>query len=181
MAVPLVLMAAGTLMQIAGQYSANMAQALEEEKNAAFYREQAKYARQSALRAEDLAGFEYTYKIGQQVGDYAASGVDAGSGSAAVTVGGSIAQFLGEISAIRKKGDLDVKLATMRGVSSDRTANILKSDRYNIMQAGTTLLSGFTKSEGYGILNSDREGLTDKYTGWGNYTGESYNSASGAA
>lgn len=166
MAIPLALMAAGTVTQMLGTYAANIQQAIKEQQNAAFYREQAVFAKEAALRAERLAGFEYATKFGQQVGAYAASGVDM-SGSAALTVGGTIANALSEIDAIRKKGALDFKLAYMRGAQSDETANTLNSPGYNLMQGAGTLIGNYTRSEGFGSWNADRPGLTDKYVGFG--------------
>lgn len=177
MAVPQVLMAAGTTIQVLGQFGANLSQSIAERANAAFFRAQTQYAQESALRAERLAGFEYAYKIGQQVGDYAASGVDS-SGSAAITIGGSLSNEIGEIAAIRRKGELDVRLARMRGTQSENNADLLGSTGFNVLQAGTSLLSNYTRSEGFGSWNENRTGITDKYPGWGSgygSAGSSYN------
>lgn len=179
MALPLALMAAGTVTQMGGQLAANIEQAIAEQQNAAFFRIQTQYARESAERAERLAGFDYAFKIGQQVGNFAASGVDAGSGSASMTVGGSIANYMSELAAIRRKGDIDVKLASMRGTQASNTADTLNSGSYNLLQAGTTLIKNYTRSEGYGSLNDGRSGITDKYPGYGNYSGSSYRDTSG--
>jgi hypothetical protein len=126
-----------------------MDQARQEKINAKFYAEQAEFARVSALRAEKLAEFSYTAKLSQQASGYAAGGVDS-SGSAAVTMGGTIANMLDEIFAIKKKGDLDVKLARMRGVAANQKADTLGSFGYNAMQAGGAVLGAYAKSEGFG-------------------------------
>ena len=167
MAIPAALMGAGTTIQAIGQIGANLQQAITERANQKFYKQQAEYAQESALRAERLAGFEYAYKIGQQVGDYAASGVDAGSGSAATTIGGSIANEIGEIAAIRKKGALDTALARMRGTQAGQTADTLGSFGYNFLQTGASILRNYTASEGFGTWNDGRSDITDKYPGYG--------------
>lgn len=149
MAIPLVLMGAGTAMQIAGQWMSNWEMAQQERRNAAFYDEQATFARLAAMRAEQLAEFDYTYKVGQQISDYAGSGVDI-SGSAATTVGGTIKNMLDEVWAIKKKGDMDVKLASMRGKFANERADMLASPGYNAMQTAGTLIKAYAGSEGFG-------------------------------
>lgn len=163
---PFILMAAGTVMQMMGQVGANLQQSIAERANQKFYQQQAEYAQESALRSERLAGFEYSYKIGQQIGDYAASGVDI-SGSAAMTVGGSIANEISEVAAIRKKGAIDTQLARMRANQSGQLASTLSSNGYNITQGLTTAIGNYTKSEGFGSWNEGRMGITDKYPGYG--------------
>ena len=149
MASPLVLMGAGTALQIAGQWMSNWEMAQQERRNAAFYQEQAQYARLSAMRAEQIAEFDYTHKVGQQISDYAGSGVDI-SGSAATTIGGTLKNAIDEVWATKKKGDMDVKLATMRGSFAQDRADTLASPGYNALQAGTTLLRAYAGSEGFG-------------------------------
>lgn len=149
MAIPLALMAVGTGVQIAGQWLSNWEMAQQERQNAQFYRDQAELARLSSMREEQLAEFDYTYKVGQQVSDYAAAGVDI-SGSAATTIGGSIKNMIDEIWAIKKKGDMDVKLASMRGEAAGKRASTLASPVYNLLQAGTTLTRAYAGSEGFG-------------------------------
>jgi hypothetical protein len=149
MAIPAALMLAGTAMQIAGQWASNSAAAAQEKINAAFYREQAVYARQSAMRAEASAEFDYTTKIGMQMGAFAASGVEL-SGSAAVTVAGTLKNSVDEIWAIKRKGDMDVQLASMRGELSADRARTLGSVGYNLMQGATIGISNYAASEGFG-------------------------------
>jgi hypothetical protein len=144
MALPLVLMAAGTALQIAGQYSANLAQAQSELANAAFYREQANFARESMFRETDLAERRYEQVRGSQVGAYAYGNVDL-SGSAAMTIAGTVAAKFSELQAIRDKGNLDIKLAVLRGNKSAELAGTLQDAGYNTMQAGRTLLTNYGK------------------------------------
>lgn len=147
--IPLILMAAGTAMSIAGQISSNYAQAAEELENQKYYDQQAKYARDSMLRAEALAESDYTTKLGMQIGAYASGNVDV-SGSAAITVGGTIKQAMDEIWAIKQKGDLEFKLARSRGNQSGERGKMLGSTGYNLMQAGTTAIKAYAGSEGFG-------------------------------
>ncbi len=150
MAIPLVMMGIGSALQIAGQWQANMEQAKNELLNAKFFEEQAQYARLAEMRSEQINEFDYTYKIGQQVGDYAASNVDVGSGSAAITVGGTVTNMLNELWAVKTKGELDVKMARLRSMDSQRTGEQLQSFGYNALQAGGSLLKLYTASEGFG-------------------------------
>lgn len=163
---PITLMAVGTGMQILGNWASNMDQAAAERRNQAYFEAQAQYALDSARRAEGLASFDYAYKIGQQTGAYAASGVDT-SGSASLTIGGTISNEISEVAAIRKKGALDFQLARMRANNAGSSADLLGSTGYNIMQSLTTGVGNYTRSEGYGSWNSNRPGVKDKYPGWG--------------
>jgi len=149
MAVPIALMAAGTALSIIGQLSSNAAQAEAEAQNAKFYEQQAAYARLSQLRAEQISEVDYGTKIGQQIGAYASGGVDI-SGSAALTVGGTLKQAIDDVWAIKQKGDMETKLARMRGAQSAERASMLSSAGYNIMQAATTGVTAYSKSEGLG-------------------------------
>jgi hypothetical protein len=133
-------------LQVFGQLTSNFAQAASERQNAQYYREQAEYARESARRAEAIAEFDYTSKLSQQTSRYAAGGVEL-SGSAALTSAGTIKNMLDEIFAIRKKGDLESKLAMMRGTQSNERADMLGSFQYNAFQVGGTLVSNWAKSE----------------------------------
>lgn len=169
MAIPLVLMAAGTAMSMIGQMSANMSQAQAELQNQKFYDDQARFAQLSAQRAESLAEIDYTTKYGAQLSAYASGGIDI-SGSAALTVGGTVRQALDEIWAIKEKGTLEMKLARMRGNQSGERAATLSSAGYNAVQAGTTALSAYTKSEGFGQgFPSFMYGGTPPSSGSGSY------------
>lgn len=164
MAVPII-MAAGAALQILGNYASNMAQAQQERINAAYYRKQGEFVRLSQMRAERLADFDYTQKIGTQVSAYAGSGVDM-SGSAQITVGGTAAQMLDELFAIKKKGDLDYELAMMRGTLSEDRAKVLSSLSYNVVQGATTAINAYAATDGFGrgIAGTGGGGLTYKGT-----------------
>jgi hypothetical protein len=114
--------------------------------NADFYREQRNFAAISAIRAKALSELDYTTKIGAQKSAYAAGGVDL-SGSAEVTVGGTVKAMLDELRAIELKGDIETKLAGLRASQSQGLANIYGSAEYNLMQAGVTGITNFIKSQ----------------------------------
>ncbi len=173
MPVPFALMAVGTGLQIAGQWSANLAQAKQEAQNAQFYKEQAEFARLSEQRAQAIAEFDYTYKIGQQVGNYAASGVDM-SGSASITMGGTIANYINEAFAIKKKGELDFKLAMSRSKLSSENARTLSSVGYNLMQSGGSLIKAYGASEGFGQGFPDFAAPESPLPSWGDNFNSKY-------
>lgn len=166
MAAPAVIMGVGTVVKMLGQYGANLAQAEQEKANAQFFRMQEDVAREEMIRKERLAAFDYSFKIGEQIGGYAASGIDSGAGSAALTVAGTLANFVEEAQAIRKKGELDMKLASSRARLSENTAKTLESPAYNLTQAATTGLDAYTRSEGFGTWNENR-GLEYLYAAGG--------------
>ena len=145
MPLPLILMAAGTALQISGQLGANAAQAAAEKKNAQFYEEQAQFARLSAQRAESLSEVDWTTRYGAQVSAYAGGGVDL-SGSAGLTVGGTLKMAVDDLFAIKKKGEMDMKLARLRGGQSAERANTLGSTEYNATQAGSTFLNNLASA-----------------------------------
>ena len=89
MALPLFLMAAGTALQVYGQYKANMDQAEAEIQNSIFYEKQAQFALQSQFRQEALASREYEFRKGAQLSAYGKGGVDISG-----TAGGVVAETL---------------------------------------------------------------------------------------
>lgn len=143
MALPMALLAAGTALQIFSRYQANKAQAAAEMQNAAFYQDQATFARQAGLREANLAANRYAQLQSAQVSKAAKGGVDVAAGSMAVTIGQTIADRAEELVAIKRKAELDYKLASLRGLQSGEQAATLGSDGYNIMQGATTLLTNY--------------------------------------
>lgn len=144
MALPLVLMAAGTALQIAGQYRANLAQAKAELQNAEYYEDQAAFVQAATTRQSLIAERQYGQLQGAQLGAYAKGGVDI-SGSAASVIAETAARKIEEITAIRYKGQLDYKLAKLRAGQARETSETLSDPGYNLMQAGGTLLTNFGK------------------------------------
>lgn len=147
---PLILMAAGTAMQIAGNYASNMDRASAEMQNAQWYDDQAQLYMEATLRQQTLASKRYAGRLGAQYGGYAKGGVDVGSGSAEQVVAGTLADKMQELAAIERQGALDLKLARMRGFQSAQTAATLGSSSFNLVQGATTLLSNYGATEGFG-------------------------------
>lgn len=141
MAIPLALMAAGTAIQIVGNYTANLARARQETANALFYREQAEFAKAAMFRELQIADREYTMRKGAQVSAAARGGADVGSGSISATISATAAQRIEELIAIKRKGTLDFRLASLRGQLAGESAKTLRSDEFNFLQAGSTLLT----------------------------------------
>lgn len=145
MAAPAFLMAAGTMLNMYGGYTANMAQAEAEYKNAEFYRYQAQYAKLASLREANLATQKYAQIQSAQVSAAAKGGADVGSGSMVSTVAQTLADKTEELVAIERKGELDSKLATLRANQSAEQGNTLSSWQYNAMQMGGTVLTNYAK------------------------------------
>jgi len=138
-AVPVVL-AVGTGLQIFGNLMANYNQAQAEARNALFYQEQAKFAQESAIRQEALAASQYTKLSGSQLSAYAKGGIDI-SGSVATVISETFSRKTEEIIAIRRKGEMEFKLARLRGIEAENKAQLLQDPFYNLMQAGGTALN----------------------------------------
>lgn len=153
MALPLLLMAAGTTMQIAGQYASNIDRAMAEARNAEYFRAQADLAREANMNELRMSAAERAYRRGQIIGTYAGQGLDVSSGSALGVITEEIVRGYEELAALKKKGDLDVELARKRGLASQAQVDQLRDPMYNLTQAGTTLLTNYTQSEGFGSWN----------------------------
>lgn len=137
MPVPFALIAAGTAMQIAGNLYANYSQAQAEIRNAKFFKEQADFAREAAFRQEDIAKANYSRMSGAQLSAYARGNVDI-SGSAASVLAETYSRKLEEVLAIKRKGDIEYRLAYMRGKEAEKKADTLTDPLYNLLQAGGT-------------------------------------------
>jgi hypothetical protein len=140
MPVPLVLMAAGTALQVYGNLKANYDQAQAELQNAKFYEEQAQFSLDAQFRAESITARNYESRKGAQISAYAKGNVDL-SGSAAVTIAETVAEKAEELSAIQKKGAMDFKLARARSRMAEAHARELQDPMNNLMQAGGTALT----------------------------------------
>ncbi len=143
-------MAVGTGLQIISQISANYAQAKAQLENAKFLEKQADFARSAMFRSIRIAEQEYSTKFGQQASAFAGSGVDVGSGSAALLLAGTYAAGIEEIYNIKKRGDLDISLARSRAALNRTEAKNLTSLETNLFQAGGTAMNAFAASEGFG-------------------------------
>lgn len=153
MAIPLALMAAGTALQMYGQYQANLSQARAEIINAKYYQDQADFARAAQYRQADIASRAYSARIGMQASAFAKGGVDI-SGSAAGMIAETAAQKVDELQAIKLKGDMEYRLAILRSRGAQTRADELTDPVNNLMQAGTILTGNFAKAydNGYSPL-----------------------------
>lgn len=145
MAIPLVLMAAGTALQIFGNLQANYNQALAEEKNAQFYKEQADFVLDSTFRESEIAKGAYEARKGQQISAIYRGGADL-SGSAAAIVANTIAEKADELAAIKRKGELDYKLAILRSRNAASSAKELRDPVNNILQSATILTKNLSSN-----------------------------------
>lgn len=149
MAFPAFLMAAGTALQMVGQFNEASSMAEAERSNAEWLYKQEQYAKEAMQRSIALANFEYTNKLGTQSSGYAKGGV-ALSGSAALTMGGTIKQALAEVYALKRKGEMDMELARIKAQQSSSRADMLSSPEYLLMATGSTFLNNYRTSEGFG-------------------------------
>lgn len=142
MALPMALMAAGTALQMYGTFQANIAQARAERQNRDFYNQQAEFAQEATFREAELSRRNYARARGLQLSAFAKGGVDI-SGSAASVIAGTFAKEIEEQTAIKRKGDLDYRLARLRGAQSAEKADTLESFGYNFLQGGGSLLTNY--------------------------------------
>lgn len=135
--------AVGTVFNIAGQLQGNSAQASQERQNAEFYRKQAEYAKFAAEREEKLARFGYAVKIGTQASKAVQGNVDVSSQSLQEITSGTYSQMVDELFAIKKKGELETSLASMRGMASMSRADALTSSSTSLLTVGAGLAQGY--------------------------------------
>jgi hypothetical protein len=143
MAVPMALMAVGTALQIFGNLRANALQAESELRNARYYEDQANFVRDAMARESMLASARYEATKGAQISAALRGGADI-SGSVAGIIADTVAKKALELKAIKSKGELDYKLAVMRGRSSREAAAQLKDPMMNILQSATLLTKNVT-------------------------------------
>jgi hypothetical protein len=144
--------AIGMAMSAIGQFKQGQSEADQEEQNTAYYLQQAAYARASSQRQEQLAYFDYSNKQSQQGSHYAAGNVEL-SGSAAITMGGTLSQMTKEIWAIQEKGKLENDLATMRAQGANDRANALRDPMNQILNIGGGMLGKYSQARSSGLFN----------------------------
>lgn len=142
MAWPLALMGAGIALNVIGNYRQNMDRADAEAANASFYREQAQFAKETGERTERVSERQYKKLYGEQVGAFAAAGVDIGSGTALDFLAESRVIQMEERAAIRKEASMNVRLATLRADAAMSAAESYRDPINNLLQAGGTILTG---------------------------------------
>lgn len=143
MAVPLLL--AGAVLQMAGQYGANLAQAEAELQNARFYAKQKDLATTAYVANLTKEAVQYNYQRGRVVSAIAGGGADVGSGSSAIKVAALAARNIAAVAQIKEQSMLDIELASRRAMRSEETAATLKSPGYNALQAGATALTAYAQ------------------------------------
>lgn len=142
MALPVIL-AIGAGMKIYSDYMGNQAQARAEIENAQLYDMQAAFAREAMSREALISRRKYSATIGVQIGALAKGGVSTTRGSSVGVIANTLAQQVDELEAIKKKGDLDFTIASLRASQARGVAETLQSPLYNITQAGGTALTAY--------------------------------------
>lgn len=136
---PFTLMLIGTGLQIGGQFASNFANSAQQKINEDFFNEQAEYAFLAGERKLQIAEFNYGQVVGQQVSKFAGGGV-ALEGSAEVTVGGTMSNFINEAYAIKRDQEMNFKLAKLRAKQAGSVADTQRSAGFNMLQAGSTVM-----------------------------------------
>lgn len=165
MAVPLLLI--GAALQMGSQWAANSARGEQELLNAKWYDEQANFASENMYRALKRTEVSYAMQYGSQVSAYAKGGVDVGSGSALAMISNTLASSYAELAAVKKEGEMNIKLARSRGQLAQDEGKMLTSFGYNAVQAGTTAFNtyaGMKSSNNTGWLSNGSPGGFDPQT-----------------
>lgn len=163
--VTIALIGGGLLLQAYGNYSANMAQAEAAKRNAAFYREQADFAKKAGERQQMIFERDTQIQYGEQLSAYAKAGVDTQSSS--LFLAKQLLFRQQESFAIKKEADMNVRLAMLRADESMRNADQLSDPTMNAIQALGPLLT-FAGKAGLGAggkTPSGGEGASGNYAG----------------
>jgi hypothetical protein len=126
------LMGLGIAMQGYGRVKANLDQAMEEEMNAGFYREQAEFSRKAGDRQKDIFDRESEVLYGEQLSAFAKAGVDTSSNS--LFMAKTMLFRDQESNAIKEEADFRTRLAMLRADQAQRTADSLSDPFNNAMQ-----------------------------------------------
>lgn len=137
-AVPLAIIAGGTLLKAYGDWQANSDQAEEERQNAAYLREQAAFARKAGARQEQIFEEDADRFYKNQIGLFARNGVEV----EATVLADTIRKTREGLAAIRTETEANARLALLRGQAADQRAERLGSFGNNLLQAGGTVASG---------------------------------------
>lgn len=116
----------GTVYNMYQQGEADRDQAAAEERNAAFFMEQAAFARRAGEREQAIFSRQTDQFIDAQMGRVAKSGVNFSGQTASVV---AFSEYLAglELQAIKDETEFNVRLATMRGIDSLQVANDIRS------------------------------------------------------
>lgn len=134
------IMGAGLALNIMGQARADADQADAEERNAAYYREQAAYAAKVGERQQDIFDRESKILVGDQMSAFAKAGVNTQSSSLFMAKEMLFRQE--ESNAIKVEADQNVRLAMLRADSAQSTADALNDPTNKFLKGAGTALSG---------------------------------------
>lgn len=115
------LMGVGTVLGAYGDFMSSQARAAAERKNAAFYREQAEYARRAGIRQRQIFDRQSKVIEGQQLSGFAKSGIDTVNSSLFMATQKLYRQQ--ESAAIQEEADFNERLALLRAENSMMEAN----------------------------------------------------------
>jgi hypothetical protein len=141
MALPALFIASMALRTV-GNIKANLDQAAMEEQNAKEMRLQAQYAEWVKKQEIGLVDRKFSRLAGEQTMAYVAGGVDAGSGSAAMTLADTL--YVGAEEALRVKNryDEEIRMANARASRSGALSANLRDPLTNLLQIGSIGLDG---------------------------------------
>lgn len=149
-------MGAGVVVNAYARKEAGEAEAAVEMQNAAYYREQAAFAKEAGERAQRIFDRETLVLFGEQKSQLAAAGV--GEEVVSGFMSGQIQARREEREAIGKDTEANVRLAMLRGDMSTQRANMATDSRtQNLALAGDVLglagsFIGGSFSKGKGAL-----------------------------
>ncbi len=138
MGLPLLLFGAGAAFNMLGKFQADAAQQKAEADNASFYREQANFEIDAMEREVSIFERKSTQMQGEQITAIAASGT-ALSASNLQILASERSLMSNEKQAIIQNGRFKARLASMRGVQAQETADYLGSSERRL----TTVAGGF--------------------------------------
>lgn len=116
----------GSAVSTLGKLDANQAQADAERRNAAWYEDQADYARDVGERKRNIFKRQAEQVQGRQMSAFAKAGVDISSSSLFLSQQLFFAQQ--EDGAIKQEADMNVRLAKMKAQEANRVADNLTSN-----------------------------------------------------
>jgi hypothetical protein len=141
MALPVAaLFLAASALRTVGNIKANFDQAYEEERNAREMRIQKDYADFVKKQELQLVNRKYAHLYGSQATSYASSGVDAGTGSAAMTLGDAIYSATEEAYRVSRRYDEEIRMLDAKVDRSGRLSSNLRDPLTNLLQIGTGTL-----------------------------------------
>lgn len=133
--------AAGTGLQLFGQYQANIAESKAERANQVYYEEQAEISLAASQKEAELFEMESRQFFGDQVNAFVKGGVQLEE-STLMQVAFSKAQAIQEKNSILRTGKRRANLELVKAQQHRENAERLKSREYNLLQAVGPVLRG---------------------------------------